>query len=550
MQQGFLFFSDGQDQGSRRFAWFLSTPILMALTAAIVTGCNQTPPETKSMAHRGVPAAEQTAKAAPSSARLALFAQPADREQYEPFVTNPVHLTEEQPVATFSADVDTAAYANIRRMLRAGHMPPADAVRVEEMVNYFDYDYPVPDTLDQPFQITTAVLPSPWNADSKLLHIGIKGHGLSAEQRPKANLVFLVDVSGSMHAPNKLPLVKKSLRILVKSLRPDDMVSLVTYAGGTKVVLEPTAADRRHKIIRAIEDLQAGGGTAGGAGLQLAYDMAEENFADTSVNRIILATDGDFNLGIADPKALGRFVAAKRKSGIYLSAIGFGSGNLNDRLMQKIAQMGNGNAAYVDTLLEARKVMDDELNRNLYPIADDVKFQVEFNPARVAEYRLVGFETRMLRRQDFKNDRIDAGEIGSGHTVTAIFEITPAESTARRLEPLRYQANRSDDAKPAPSGEYAYVKVRYKKPGESKSRLLQHAVTRQHEHQTIAAATKDVRFSLAVAGFGQMLRDETQVDERFGYQSVLNLARNARGDDPFGYRGEFVQLVRLAQSMK
>jgi Ca-activated chloride channel family protein len=328
------------------------------------------------------------------------------------------------------------------------------------------------------------------------------------------------------------------------------MVSIVTYAGATEVVLEPTPASRASKIVRAIDGLSTGGGTAGGAGLQLAYDTAEENYSKSAVNRIILLTDGDFNVGVSDPRELGRFVTDKRKTGIYLSVIGFGTGNLNDRLMQRIAQMGNGNAGYVDSLHEARKVMSDELNRNLYPIADDVKFQVEFNPAKVAEYRLVGFETRMLRRQDFKNDRVDAGEIGSGHTVTAIFEITPTESAARRLEHLRYQSA-DDTAQPATgrADEYAYVSVRYKKPGEDESRLLGQAVTERQTFAALADAPEDLRFAVAVAGFGQMLRDKTQVDTAFDYDAVLDLARDARGVDPFGYRSEFLQLVRLAQVM-
>jgi len=546
MKQGLLTAVDDTRRSKTRLAWFLSTPVLMALTAALMAGCSTGPERAGApQESKALVAAAPAAK----SARLGAYIK-QDRDQYEPFESNPVHLTRSEPVATFSADVDTASYANVRRMLRAGYRPPADAVRVEEMVNYFDYDYPLPRSLDEPFQITTAVLPSPWNAEAKLLHIGIKGHAPQAETRPKANLVFLIDVSGSMHEDNKLPLVKKSLAMLVRSLRPDDTVSIVTYAAGTTVALEPTVADRQYQILNVIDGLEAGGGTAGGAGLQLAYDMAEHNFAETSVNRIILATDGDFNLGIADPKELGRFVAAKRKSGIYLSVVGFGTGNLNDRLMQRLAQMGNGNAAYVDTFLEARKVMADELGRNLYPIADDVKFQVEFNPARVAEYRLVGFETRRLRQQDFKNDRIDAGEIGSGHTVTAIFEFTPVEAAARRLEPLRYQNTQAAPPVSADAGEYAYVKVRYKKPGGDKSLLMSRAVTPQQEVASAAAAPDDVRFAIAVAGFGQMLRDETQVDEKFGYETVLAMARDARGADPYGYRGEFVQLVRLAQAMK
>ena len=361
----------------------------------------------------------------------------------------------------------TVSYAYARRRLNGGSLPEREAVRVEEMINYFSYDYPKPERADVPFRPTVAVYPTPWNADTKLLHIGIKGYDIETTEKPRANLVFLIDASGSMAAADKLPLLKQAFGLLLDELGPDDMVSIVAYAGGAGVVLEPTPARRKRTIRAALGRLHSGGGTAGSAGLREAYALAEQAFDKDGVNRVILATDGDFNIGISDPDALKRFIVEKRKTGIFLSVLGFGYGNLNDRVMQVLAQNGNGVAAYIDTLREAQKVLVDEASSSLFPIAKDVKIHVEFNPATVAEYRLIGYETRALKREDFNNDKVDAGDIGSGHTVTAIYEITPVGAAGRVVDDLRYGW---DDRKPAAggNGEFAHLKLRYKLPKAKK----------------------------------------------------------------------------------
>lgn len=472
-------------------------------------------------------------------------------ERYPDTDPNPVKLVVREPVSTFSVDVDTAAYANVRRFLRDGQVPPADAVRAEEMINYFDYAYPLPDDETAPFSATVAVMPTPWNAGTRLLHIGIKGYDVVPAVRPRANLVFLIDVSGSMESPDKLPLVQQTLRLLVKELREDDTVGIVTYAGYTGVALEPTRGAGRGRILQVIDSLGAGGSTAGAQGLVDAYALAMRNFDSKSVNRVILATDGDFNVGVTDPKALEDLIVEKRKSGVYLSVLGFGMGNLNDLLMQKIAQAGNGNAAYIDSLMEGRKVLVEEMASTLFPIANDVKIQIEFNPAEVAEYRLIGYETRMLSREDFNNDAIDAGEIGSGHTVTALYEITPPASQARLVDPLRYGTEsepESAGSAPQPfADEIAFLRLRYKLPGESESRLIERPVAVTDGYDRIEAAPADIRFAAAVASFAQLLRGDPYL-RAFGYDDVVALAQSARGDDPFGYRSEFVQLVRLSET--
>ncbi len=464
---------------------------------------------------------------------------------------NGVLTVAEHPVSTFSIDVDTASYAFVRRALTGGHMPPREAVRVEEMVNYFRYAYPAPEDRARPFHVTTTVTPSPWSADNQLLHIAIRGYDIARAERPRANIVLLIDTSGSMAPGDRLPLLQQGFRLFAQQLRDDDRVAIVTYAGQAHTALEPTSGRDKHKLIEAIDNLRANGSTAGAEGLQRAYAMAERHFDKQAVNRVILATDGDFNVGITDLKQLERFIVEKRKSGIYLSIFGVGVGNLNDALMQRLAQAGNGNAAYIDSLLEARKAMSEELASTLFPIADDVKIQVEFNPARVAEYRLIGYETRMLRREDFNDDKVDAGDIGAGHTVTALYEITPVGAKQRRIDPLRYQTER-DRIAPSPksgSDELAFVRLRYKLPGEAASRLIEQPVRAADALAKIDdAAPAEQRFAIAVAAFAQRLRSESPLDG-FSYANIAELANGARGADPEGYRAEFVRLVHIAETL-
>ena len=463
---------------------------------------------------------------------------------------NKAVLVSEQPVSTFSADVDTASYAFVRRMLSAGRMPPAAAVRVEEMVNYFPYHYAGPRDRSKPFAIGTEVMPSPWKAGNQLVHIAVRGYDIQAAERPRANVVLLVDVSGSMMPPDRLPLLQQGFRLFAEQLRPDDTVAIVSYANGTRTVLEPTTGRDKDKILAAIDTLHAGGGTAGGEGLRRAYEMAGQHFDPKAVNRIILATDGDFNLGMTDPRQLEKFIVDKRKTGIYLSIFGVGEGNLNDALMQRLAQSGNGNAAYIDSLLEARKALGEELGSTMFPIANDVKVQVEFNPEQVAAYRLIGYETRMLQRQDFKDDKVDAGDMGAGHTVTAIYEITPASAAANLVDPPRYAGNQAAaKSKNGKRGdELCFVKLRYKLPGETASRLIEQPVRAESAHDRFDAAPSDQRFAVAVAAFGQRLRGETAVAD-VSYADIARLANDARGDDRDGYRAEFVRLVRMAESL-
>jgi Ca-activated chloride channel homolog len=467
-----------------------------------------------------------------------------DRENYEDVDPNPIRVVAEEPVSTFSIDVDTASYSNVRRMLNAGRLPPRDAVRIEEMVNYFRYDYPLPQNRTQPFSTSVTVAPSPWAEGRQLVHIGLQGYNIVPRERPPLNLTLLIDVSGSMAPENRLPLALQSFRMLVEQLNARDHVSIVVYAGAAGAVLEPTPGNERGRILAALENLQAGGSTAGGEGLRLAYALAEQNFDRNAVNRVIIATDGDFNVGIADPEQLTDFVERKRETGVYLSVLGFGGGNYNDLLMQRLAQNGNGVAAYIDTLNEARRVLRDEMASNMFTIAGDVKIQVEFNPTQVAEYRLIGYETRMLRREDFNNDQIDAGEIGAGHSVTAIYEITPVGGRTFN-QPLRYQR----EAAPASaSGELAFLRIRYKLPGEGDSRLIERPITQRDMVANISAAPESARFATAVAGYGQLLRGDAYLDRSYGWEDVISLAQGARGRDEFGWRAEFVQLARAAQT--
>ncbi len=496
------------------------------------------------------PAAEMARAAPPVSGALPP-PQPVpgdvDRERYEDVDPNPVKRVSEAPVSTFSIDVDTASYANVRRFLNDGILPPRDAVRIEELINYFDYAYPLPDRGEAPFATHVSLVPSPWADGRKLMQVGIQGYDLEPDARPPLNLTLLVDVSGSMAAEDKLPLARKALAMLVDRLGPDDRISIVAYAGAAGEVLPPTPGDETRKILSAMEQMSAGGSTAGGEGLRLAYSLAEQGYREGGVNRVMLLTDGDFNVGIADPERLEDFVARKRETGIYLSVLGFGRGNYNDAMMQKIAQAGNGMASYVDTLNEARKILNDDLTGNLFPIADDVKIQVEFNPARVAEYRLIGYETRQLDRADFNNDAVDAGEIGAGASVTALYEIAETDSEGQLIDPPRYGAQ-PDMAADERMQEFAFFRLRYKLPGSDTSTLIERPVVSADEVASLDEAPDRVRFATAVAAYGQLLRGDPYLSDTFGWDDVIALAQGARGDDPYGYRAEFVTLARLAKS--
>jgi Ca-activated chloride channel family protein len=471
-------------------------------------------------------------------------------DQYARINENPfVKAVGGDAVSTFSIDVDTASYAFVRRSLKEGFLPDPDSVRVEEMVNYFPYDWAGPDSAETPFNSTITVMPSPWNEHTKLMHVAIKGYDVQPAEKPKSNLVFLIDTSGSMNSPDKLPLLKSAFRLLVSQLGADDTVSIVTYAGSAGTVLEPTKGSERAKILAALDNLDAGGRTAGEAGIREAYRLAEESFVEGGVNRVMLATDGDFNVGPSSDEELKTLIEDKRESGVFLSVFGFGRGNLNDQLMQTIAQNGNGTAAYIDTLAEAEKTLVEEAGSTLFPIAKDVKIQVEFNPQVVSEYRLIGYETRALNREDFNNDRVDAGEIGSGHSVTAIYEITPKGSPAAMIDDLRYGAERpAAPVAAGQDGEYAFVKIRYKEPDADSSKLISTPVTADNEVASFDTASADQRFSVAVAAFGQKLR-KADATAGLGYDDIMRIATAARGSDPFGYRAEFLSMVRLASAL-
>ncbi|WP_212630354.1 VWA domain-containing protein [Pseudomonas sp. KB-10] len=464
------------------------------------------------------------------------------REQYQNYPGNPVFAVAETPVSTFSIDVDTGSYANVRRFLNGGQLPPKDAVRLEELVNYFPYAYPLPQG-DAPFGVSTELAVTPWNPQTRLLRIAIKASDRSVEVLPPANLVFLVDVSGSMHRREGLPMVQGTLKLLVDQLRPQDRVSLVTYAGDSQVLLDSTPGSDKAKIRAAIDQLSAGGSTAGESGIQLAYQQAQKHLIDGGINRILLATDGDFNVGISDFDSLKQLAADKRKTGVSLTTLGFGVDNYNERLMEQLADAGNGNYAYIDNLREARKVLVDQLASTLATVASDVKLQLEFNPSEVSEYRLLGYENRALKREDFSNDKVDAGEIGAGNTVTALYEIVPAGGKGW-LEPLRYQSSAQPAGK---SGELAWLRIRYKAPGEASSRLLERPIAR-NEAKPVAAASEDLRFAAAVAAFAQQLKDGRYTGD-FDLAQSIELARSGKGEDRFGLRGEFIQLAEIAQSL-
>jgi Ca-activated chloride channel family protein len=468
--------------------------------------------------------------------------QPANTSKFPDAKPNAVVVTAEQPVSTFSIDVDTASYSYVRDALNDGALPPADAVRVEEMVNYFDYSYPLPESRDVPFRASVRVYPTPWNKNTEILHIGIKGFDIPKKVRPPVNLVFLIDSSGSMDEPKKLPLLKSAFHLLVDQLNANDRVTIVTYAGAVGVVLPPTPGSDKAKILAALDQLEAGGSTAGGEGIRMAYQLAEANFMKGGVNRVLLATDGDFNVGITDPKALEDFVTRERGTGVYLTCLGFGTDNYNDAMMQKLAQAGNGNAAFIDTLNEGHKVFVDQMAGTLFTIANDVKIQVEFNPARVAEYRLIGYETRLLNRTDFNNDRVDAGDIGSGTTVTALYEITPVGSKAVMSDPLRY----GKPVTASKGGEIAFLKMRYKLPGEKVSKLIERPITDADATADFNTLSPDMRFAASVVGTAQLLRHDPYIKD-FDYDRARNIAVAARGEDRFGYRAEFIRLLDMAK---
>ncbi len=485
---------------------------------------------------------------------IGLVSQAYDSEYYPPWNTeeyatihdNIFHNPLQVPLSTFAIDVDAASYSNVRRFINNGQRPPKDAVRIEELLNYFDYDYPAPDG-QKPFGIYTEVGPAPWNPPHQLVLIGLQGKKISHKDLPPANLVFLVDVSGSMAAPNKLPLLKAAFRLLANQLRPQDKVSIVVYAGAAGLVLPPTPGDEKSAILQALDNLEAGGSTAGGAGIKLAYKIARENFIEGGNNRIILATDGDFNIGASSNAAMERLIEKERQSSIFLTVLGFGMGNYKDSKMEILADKGNGNYAYIDNMREAKKVLVNELGGTLFTIAKDVKIQVEFNPARVQAYRLIGYVNRKLEAEDFNNDQKDAGELGAGHTVTALYEVVPTgiPFTSGSVDTLKYQPN----PLPADRGygnELLTVKLRYKEPDGEVSKLLQTRV--KTTDRRLSKTSDNFRWAAAVAEFGMVLRD-SEFKGNSNPEEILKLARSARGRDPYGYRQEFIGLVELAADL-
>lgn len=471
----------------------------------------------------------------------------ANTEGYNPIDENPFQRPVNNPLSTFSIDVDTASYSNVRRFISMGQQPPKDAVRIEELINYFPYDYPQP-TDNKPFSVTTDLAAAPWNPKHKVVQIGIQGKQLQAAETPPSNLVFLVDVSGSMNQPNKLPLVKQSLCLLVNELKASDRVSLVVYAGQAGLVLPPTPGNQKAKIMEAIDRLEAGGSTAGGEGIRLAYEEAKKNLLPNGNNRVILATDGDFNVGVSSDAELVRLIEQKRDQGIFLTVLGFGTGNYKDSKMEQLANKGNGNYAYIDTLLEARKVLVNDVRGTLFTIAKDVKIQVEFNPAKVQAYRLIGYENRLLRDQDFNDDTKDAGEVGAGHSVTALYEVIPAgvETNIKlpSVDPLKYQTPPASAV--ANSNELMQVKIRYKAPKGSTSELITQAVI--DRDTTLDRASANLKFATAVALYGMLLRD-SEYKGSATVNTVLQLANQAKGRDREGYRGEFIRLVQRYQQL-
>lgn len=466
-----------------------------------------------------------------------------NREQYQHFDESGIFVAKEQPVSTFSIDVDTGSYSNVRRMLNDGYLPPHDAVRLEEFVNYFNYDYQGPNSSELPFAVNTEVFSAPWNSNAYLMQIGIKGFEPEQEELPPSNLVYLIDVSGSMNSEDKLGLVKKSLKLLAQESSDQDRIAIVVYAGASGVVLEPTKGNDRMAIEQALDRLSAGGSTNGGAGIELAYKLAEQAYIEDGINRVILATDGDFNVGTVNREQLIDLVERKRETGISFTALGFGSGNYNEHLMEQLANKGNGNYGYIDSLQEARKLLVEQRAGTLMTIAKDVKIQVEFNPQVVAEYRLLGYENRALNREDFNNDKVDAGEIGAGHTVTALYEIVLVGSEGQRVDDLRYGTKQEQVSKLA--DEAALVKLRYKMPEQDKSQLISHVIERQ-QFDAGNKVAGDSQFAASVAGFAQLLRGGRYLNG-WDWQQAIELAQNSKGADKDGYRGEMIQLMKMAK---
>ncbi|MCF8222411.1 MAG: von Willebrand factor type A domain-containing protein [Bacteroidales bacterium] len=500
----------------------------------------------------GVPAVHKKAEAAYMIAGRASNNLPGrynynyNTEGYSTIHENGFRSVMNNPLSTFSIDVDRASYSNIRRFINHGQKPPVDAVRIEEMINYFNYDYHEP-VNEHPFAVYTEVSECPWQEGHYLMHVGLKGKSIEKDKLPPSNLVFLLDVSGSMNSPNKLPLLKSAFRMLVNELRESDRVSIVVYAGAAGVVLEPTPGDKKKDILQAVDRLSAGGSTAGGQGLKLAYKLAFENFIEEGNNRIILATDGDFNVGVSSNAEMERLIEKKRDEGVYITALGFGMGNYKDDKMEIIADKGNGNYSYIDNIQEARKTLVNEFGSTMFTIAKDVKFQIEFNPARIKSYRLIGYENRLLNDEDFNDDTKDAGEIGAGHSVTALYELIPADSNKEpvSIDPLKYQEEREKVDGPL-SRELLTIKLRYKKPGSNSSDLMEIAV--RQKVKKFAGSSQDLRFSAAVVEFGMLLRSSGHKGTSC-FDSVISIARNSKGNDAEGYRGEFIRLVKTAKEL-
>ena len=482
-----------------------------------------------------------------ATSKMILSSPPQQRnaETYKEIKENSFVAVAQQPVTTFSADVDRAAYANVRRIIGYGQIPPKDAVRIEEMVNYFDYDYPTPEEgSTSPLRVSPELAPAPWNPKHLLLRIGLQAKKIDLAKAPPSNIVFLIDVSGSMDEENKLPLLKSSFKMLLGQLRPDDKIAIVTYANGTKVVLPSTSVKDKEKIIKVLDNLYASGGTSGGKGIQLAYEQAQKSFIKNGNNRIILATDGDFNIGINNTTDLEKFIEKQRESGIYMSVLGFGIGNYRDDMAETIADKGNGNYAYIDNITEAKKVLVNELSGTLFAVAKDVKLQLEFNPKYVKEYKLIGYENRMLANEDFTNDKKDAGEIGAGHTVTALYELVPSDGKV--AQSLRYQSQELNEK--GKGNELGFLKIRYKDPKVKDAKSVEITEPLVFNKKALKETSTDYRFAASVAEFGILLRDNSN-KANATYDQVIELAEGAIGKDPEGYRKEFVRLVKSVKML-
>lgn len=482
-----------------------------------------------------------------ATSKMILSSPPQQRnaETYKEIKENSFVAVAQQPVTTFSADVDRAAYANVRRIIGYGQIPPKDAVRIEEMVNYFDYDYPTPEEGSaSPLRVSPELAPAPWNPNHLLLRIGLQAKKIDLAKAPPSNIVFLIDVSGSMDEENKLPLLKSSFKMLLGQLRPDDKIAIVTYANGTKVALPSTSVKDKEKIIKVLDNLYASGGTSGGRGIQLAYEQAQKSFIKNGNNRIILATDGDFNIGINNTTDLEKFIEKQRESGIYMSVLGFGIGNYRDDMAETIADKGNGNYAYIDNITEAKKVLVNELSGTLFAVAKDVKLQLEFNPKYVKEYKLIGYENRMLANEDFTNDKKDAGEIGAGHTVTALYELVPSDGKV--AQSLRYQSQELNEK--GKGNELGFLKIRYKDPKVKDAKSVEITEPLVFNKKALKETSTDYRFAASVAEFGILLRDNSN-KANATYDQVIELAEGAIGKDPEGYRKEFVRLVKSVKML-